>query len=311
MWALFSLTGLIAGIGLTPAFAIEQYRVLPLSFDTDTPCLNNSGHVVGLRDQRTFLDDTGPLGALAATGGACHGLSRWVAVSAQNLEYRCTPEDLRRAPDFARYAQQLRRAHFLWENGCTNRLQVEGICNLRDACLRSTAESRQLVVALNAGGTIDRGLGNLLTTLRDLHTDSLRSARNTYQVIRSALREIDRGRYPILYRFNHADSTYGHMLVLHGYSLRTFEGSEYLAETQTVELHLYDPNSPGEPTTQTVILYPTRRQGISRSWGEMLSDFLMPWDRGERRMARSECERLVRQWEFEDSRASDGWNPGF
>jgi hypothetical protein len=163
-------------------------------------------------------------------------------------------------------------------------------------------------VGLNFGGTVDRGLDNLLTTLRDLHSDSHASSRNMFRVVTLAMRELDRGRYPILYRFVRGDSQYGHMIVLYGYTSRTLEALPPSPETQQVILHYYDPDDPGTPRIQTATLYPQTQTGISRH-GELVSDFLMPWEREGPARSRAECERLAAQWEIQDRARSRDWSP--
>lgn len=279
--------------------AENTQRLLDLDFHEDTPCLENSGG--SLDDSGDFSTDGGVMGTLAAQGGACHGLSRWVAVSAQNLRYDCRPGSGQTS--FAGYARTLRRAHLLWERGCTQRLTVEGYCNLRDVCRRRTTDARQLVVGLQTTGTLNRGLESLLATL-GTQSDYERTAANSYTVLSYAMNEIDHGRYPIIYRFARLDARFGHMLVLHGYDKRVVAASASYPETWMVTLHFYDPSNPSTPATQNAVMYPTRRSAVGRDNADSLTDFHLPWRRAQR-MARAECDRLVRSWEVSDSAARD------
>lgn len=280
-----------------------ETHVLPLRFDQDTPCLDNQGttHETGDTD---FSHQGGILGLLASEGGACHGLSRWVAVSAQNLRYDCTSTE---RMSFASYARMLRRAHFLWERGCRNRLTVTGFCNLRETCQSRVDESRQLVVGLQTTGTANQGLATFLDTLTNLDDED--KYRESYSALRYAMNEIDRGRYPILYRFAHLDSRYGHMLVLHGYEKRRGPALGSFPASENVTLHLYDPSNPRTPFRQNAILYPDRGTAISRDSADILNDFQVPWRRGAP-LRVSECNRLVQNWEREDARSRD-WSPPF
>jgi hypothetical protein len=208
-------------------------------FSTETMCFGNYGRS---RLDREHFGSTGilVLGDLAANQGACHGISKLVASAHKNIRFVCGGP----RPSEHQINEAFRKAVYLHDRRCTNRIVLRGACNLRDLCNRDTIRTlRRLAVQANASRTFRDTLPEYLDGNVNLNARSDEEMlRQNYRAIFSIYEKLQEDEAPLIF-YQANRSHRGHVVMATGAAFRRLaeRDREGLTWTHRVTITVADP----------------------------------------------------------------------
>jgi hypothetical protein len=246
---------------------------------------------------------------LGDRAGTCHGFSRLTASAAHNIHFNCNGT----ATGGVRGAELLRRAHILRLNGCRQRLDIEGFCDLAAFCEANRDILSQWVVEANTATYLGEFIGRYAGRVVGLAPEQPPASQDRVQtmaLLEELHRRLGHGEYPILYA-NRRDVPSGpslvdsmtHSVTVAGLSVQPVDAAfcemrscpTDFPSTYAVEIFTI---SSGGRSSYTVYMNAAMDQAYDPD--HLLS--IMPL--ATRRRA---CADLIRGWERADG--SDGWAP--
>ncbi len=198
------------------AFAVSINTQLPFDIKKDALCFGNSG----------FTGGSFPLQNIANGYGACQGMVGLSRAFKLYARFRCDGEKLNRAQVLGKITQ-LRQ---IQRQNCSQTVDIPGYCSLKDLCYDHRGLLESQAIDVNAELAVRKILPDLPYLLMGATRETPKRNVATLQTL---LRELRKGRYPLMHYAYH-------VVMVTGLKIVKPVGSDGFEAVLT----LYNPNYP-------------------------------------------------------------------